>query len=279
MATQWYYGLQGRRQGPLTVDQIKRLIADETIKRETLIWKAGMPDWTPAAEVAELFPDEGPRRVPTAGPPRPPQPPGDSGSSDAPLVVEPPPIEPSSAPRISLASFGQAVSVAGALVGLLLVLTTRGCEWTAQKYEDSIAGRLELDQAYYRHQIDEIEARATQGRQQINDDENASAAERAELIAELNQETQAAIEKVTEQQAARAESWRALRYERETARASTEYWSYYRAWTFSLGTFALTLGLAGCAFLLEGPPRWICLALLGIILLNLYGGIGGVVIR
>ena len=50
MAEEAYY-LDGSRnqQGPVPVAEIGRLIRDGTIRRDTLIWYAGMPDWRPAS--------------------------------------------------------------------------------------------------------------------------------------------------------------------------------------------------------------------------------------
>ena len=71
-AHQVYY-LDGARkqQGPVAVDEIARLIRGGAIRRDTLVWQAGMPDWRPAGQVnelASLFAQAAPP------PPRPPAP-------------------------------------------------------------------------------------------------------------------------------------------------------------------------------------------------------------
>ena len=50
------YYLDGARnqQGPVPADEIARLIRGGTIRRDTLIWHAGMPDWRPAGQVNEF---------------------------------------------------------------------------------------------------------------------------------------------------------------------------------------------------------------------------------
>jgi hypothetical protein len=65
------YYLDGARnqQGPVLADEIARLIRSGTIRRDTLIWYAGMPDWRPAGQVnefASLFAQGGPPRPPAA---------------------------------------------------------------------------------------------------------------------------------------------------------------------------------------------------------------------
>lgn len=67
MAEEAYY-LDGSRnqQGPVAIAEIARLIRNGTIRRDTLVWYAGMPEWRPAGQVSEfasLF-------VPAAPPPR-----------------------------------------------------------------------------------------------------------------------------------------------------------------------------------------------------------------
>jgi hypothetical protein len=64
------YFLDGSRnqQGPVPIAEIARLIRSGTIRRDTLVWYAGMPEWRPAGQVSEfasLF-------VAAAPPPRPP---------------------------------------------------------------------------------------------------------------------------------------------------------------------------------------------------------------
>src|SRR5437588_3711600 len=50
------YYLDGARnqQGPVPADEIARLIRGGTIRRDTMVWHAGMPDWRPAGQVNEF---------------------------------------------------------------------------------------------------------------------------------------------------------------------------------------------------------------------------------
>jgi hypothetical protein len=56
MADAQVYYLDGTRnqQGPVTPADVDRLIRSGTIRRDTLVWYAGMPDWRPAGEVSEF---------------------------------------------------------------------------------------------------------------------------------------------------------------------------------------------------------------------------------
>lgn len=53
----WYYVLNGQQQGPVTEEQLRELIFRRGIRQDTLVWRAGMPDWLPAqkTELARYF--------------------------------------------------------------------------------------------------------------------------------------------------------------------------------------------------------------------------------
>ncbi|MFM1768710.1 MAG: hypothetical protein RJA22_1239 [Verrucomicrobiota bacterium] len=48
--SKWYYGLDGRQQGPVDDAQLDALIASGTVRPNTLVWREGMPDWRPLRE-------------------------------------------------------------------------------------------------------------------------------------------------------------------------------------------------------------------------------------
>ncbi len=59
--------LEGQQQGPLTLDEIARLVREGRITGRTLVWKPGLEGWTEAAKVPELA-----GLLKQAGPPKPP---------------------------------------------------------------------------------------------------------------------------------------------------------------------------------------------------------------
>ncbi len=68
------YYLDGSRnqQGPVPVAEIARLIRSGTIRRDTLVWTAGMPDWRQAGQLngfASFFSASAPPPPPPASPP------------------------------------------------------------------------------------------------------------------------------------------------------------------------------------------------------------------
>lgn len=55
MASQWYYGKDGQRLGPVSSSQLKELAASGTIRPTDLVWKQGMSSWAEAHNVQGLF--------------------------------------------------------------------------------------------------------------------------------------------------------------------------------------------------------------------------------
>ena len=71
MADCYYVDAGRNQQGPVPTDEIARLIRSGTIRRDTLIWYAGMPEWSPAGQVREfapLFAQAAPPAVQSTGP-------------------------------------------------------------------------------------------------------------------------------------------------------------------------------------------------------------------
>jgi membrane protease subunit (stomatin/prohibitin family) len=55
-AAAWYAGINGRQAGPFDANALQQHIASGQVTRETLLWKQGMANWTPAGQVQELAP-------------------------------------------------------------------------------------------------------------------------------------------------------------------------------------------------------------------------------
>lgn len=56
MNADWFYSVGDTRQGPITEDDLKRLVADGRLRPADLVWRDGMPDWVEARTVPALFP-------------------------------------------------------------------------------------------------------------------------------------------------------------------------------------------------------------------------------
>ena len=63
----WYYAKDGQQNGPVTTEEITRLVATGTITAKDLVWRDGMTDWKPAGELPELAPK--PAATPIMPPP------------------------------------------------------------------------------------------------------------------------------------------------------------------------------------------------------------------
>ncbi|WP_269538817.1 GYF domain-containing protein [Cerasicoccus fimbriatus] len=50
----WYYAESGQQVGPFTGDEMKNMVASKKIAATTPVWKNGMAEWTPIAQVPEL---------------------------------------------------------------------------------------------------------------------------------------------------------------------------------------------------------------------------------
>lgn len=52
----WYYTVDGNQQGPVSAVELKQLATSGSLKPQDLVWKEGMPEWTPANNLKGLFP-------------------------------------------------------------------------------------------------------------------------------------------------------------------------------------------------------------------------------
>src|SRR5690606_37309640 len=51
---QWLIAVDGRQQGPFPADQLPAQVSSGALTRQSLVWKEGMAQWTPAGQVPEL---------------------------------------------------------------------------------------------------------------------------------------------------------------------------------------------------------------------------------
>lgn len=62
---QWYYAKNNEQLGPIDNDEFQRLIDADQILPTDLVWNTTLPDWTPAASIAGLFPNSVASLLPT----------------------------------------------------------------------------------------------------------------------------------------------------------------------------------------------------------------------
>ncbi len=66
----WYFVENGLQKGPVKLEKIRSLIAQEIITPTTLVWKRGMDDWLVASEteLKDLLPEDMPPPIPVDSP-------------------------------------------------------------------------------------------------------------------------------------------------------------------------------------------------------------------
>ncbi len=66
---QWFYAKEGGQRGPVSDEEIERLVRSREITEADLVWHDGMENWTPAGRVpalAAMIPGENPAAHPPA---------------------------------------------------------------------------------------------------------------------------------------------------------------------------------------------------------------------
>ncbi|GAB4463034.1 MAG: tubulin-like doman-containing protein [Armatimonadaceae bacterium] len=51
---EWYLGIAGRQEGPLTLEMVRERVVSGALTKQTLVWKPGMANWDEAQNVAEI---------------------------------------------------------------------------------------------------------------------------------------------------------------------------------------------------------------------------------
>jgi hypothetical protein len=92
MVAEWFYTDQGQRRGPVTWQQLQQLATGGQLKPNDLVWKNGMPQWSPASSQAGLF------GAPTAPAPAAAAPPAPASAPSRPAAPAPAPAAPAPAP-------------------------------------------------------------------------------------------------------------------------------------------------------------------------------------
>jgi hypothetical protein len=55
MGQQWYYIRSGKRAGPISAAALQQLASSGQLLPSDLVWKEGLPTWTPAEKIQGLF--------------------------------------------------------------------------------------------------------------------------------------------------------------------------------------------------------------------------------
>jgi hypothetical protein len=52
---EWFYSFAGKQHGPLPCDAVRDLLQSGQLGPDSLVWRQGMGDWTPASAVTDLW--------------------------------------------------------------------------------------------------------------------------------------------------------------------------------------------------------------------------------
>jgi hypothetical protein len=66
MTAEWFYLKNGQNVGPFTQDQLRQLARQGQLLPTDLVWKNGMPSWSPASSIPGLLPSAPPPQAPAA---------------------------------------------------------------------------------------------------------------------------------------------------------------------------------------------------------------------
>jgi len=235
----WYYARGDVEKGPVTPPQMKALVAAGKVRRDDYVWKEGMESWKPAGELTDLFPG-GPQADETPVPQDAPSRESDSGERRIRRRAVARPVT-------GTVDTMRPLSLALLLLGFVLALMSRGCDTLSRRN----VSRLEAISEVARRNFD---LKAERQLVALRPDER----QKADAI---NKQRRDELEESL---------WREYDRDAESAELNYRLWAYWRELTFFMGTVALATGLFGIGFSNAGPERWVCFALLGVILYSLY---------
>ena len=260
----WYYARGESEQGPISSAQIKALAATGALRRDDLVWKEGMENWLPASDVDELFPN-GKKKTKDAA--KEPAPNAKESSKPAARPTVSRPVLPADLDMIQLIrSAGRGFVV----LGVLIVLMSRGCDSLGVRKVARLQALAEIAESEFQRNWDrqksdlEDEQQALRERGNLNNIDQQRLNNLPEEMTKLDREQQ------EQQRALRRGKWASYQIAAEDASSSNRTWAYWRQLGFLFGTMTLTIGLLFVTPTTEGPERWICLAMLTVILYSVY---------
>ena len=275
----WFFADGDEERGPVTEAQIRALIGTGNLRPDDLVWREGLEDWVPARELPNLFGKNPGGTGGTATTLNQPE----GGSSESlerragpPIHLTPAGVSGRSAWKRPLELFAW-LGFAGQpllLVGLLMVIISRGCEATGQRHVQRLTVRVEMEEARFDAREGRERAELEQQLAELEnvDDLPPAARTRRDRLHQALREQQ--TRQQVERQKLRDGAWQKLRDDAEAARRTNVIWDLWRSRIFWLGTLLLALGLCIIGFTHQGAPQWMCLAILALLLASLYYGRG-----
>jgi len=160
------------------------------------------------------------------------------------------------------------------LVGLVLVLLSKGCDTTGSRAGARARAKILLSQNYFDYEWEQKLQPLVRRLQDLDDQ-----IDDAEDSAPLYEESERVTENLADLQDQREKEERELRdsldkdiYKAVNIESKNAVHSYWRGWAFVIASTLLAVGLCLSAWNAVGPERWICLSVLLVIIYSVYVG-------
>lgn len=123
MPADWFYAQNGQQLGPIDDGHLHDLATSGQLRRSDLVWRDGMPNWTPAGNLPELFPPEVAQAMPIPVAPLPPPGPAPAYAASRSSYAAPSTVAPEgSAPKGGMSVLALVLIFGGIAFALLLVV-------------------------------------------------------------------------------------------------------------------------------------------------------------
>lgn len=255
----WFYARENEEHGPVTAAQLKALVKKGEIDSTDLVWKEGMPNWSPVEDVRGMFDESGASTSVVFRP---------ADSADSEETED----SPSDAPAnnktnlINLAPYGRWAGYAIVLLSLMAMMTMRGCSSIAASNE----ARIEQQLVYERSKIElSIKEKLAQLTDELQKAETSSTVSQSR-IDELRQEVDSFKSRATKQWE-EFENGELARLSANVASAAATRATvgFYSQMGFLIASLALLPGLFALAIFGQPPERWLSLIMAAVVLLGL----------
>ena len=232
-ATPWYYAVGEQRQGPISHDELTRLIGSGAISESDLIWREGMENWQPASDLKQL-----------------------ANLDDFPQINEASPVEP---PRLltreKLQRVTEAAGVGAAagtrwlrrnteprtwvLAGFAIVLMARGCDSLGEKGVARLEAKARLTRDVWEADYDRHRSTLNARIKELEDD-SGTRTQRVELQEEL---AKLDSDEIKDRRKLESGAWHDLEQQAQQAADRHAMRSYWRQWALLAGVLMLTVSL------------------------------------
>ncbi len=158
-------------------------------------------------------------------------------------------------------------------LGLLLVIIAQGCDTVGDRYADRLEARYQLARDQFSDEYQKERLEFEDDKKKIQDNDNLEGEMRRDRLEVVNEKLSDLRERETEKRRElEIGRWYKMRIASRDAQHNNRAWGFFRAIVFLFGSLVLTTGLMIVGFTGQGADRWICLAILLIIVISLYGG-------